>query len=84
MQLCRWAMDGTKNAMHYYTACSTMLLCVAYEIILAGFNFVVSTPTAKPPNIIPRQIFRLYGSNCTENWTDAKVRDSIREPCLVN
>ena len=31
------------------------------KIILADFNLVVSTQTAKPPNLIPRQIFRLYG-----------------------
>ena len=30
------------------------------KIILADFNLAVSTPTAKPPNLIPRQIFRLY------------------------
>ena len=31
------------------------------NIILADFNLAVSTPTAKPPNLNPRQIFRLYG-----------------------
>ena len=34
----------------------------AAKIILANFNLAVSTPTAKPPNLNPRQIFRLYGS----------------------
>ena len=29
--------------------------------ILADFNLAVSTPTAKLPNLNPRQIFRLYG-----------------------
>ena len=29
--------------------------------ILVDFNLAVSTPTAKPPNLFPRQIFRLYG-----------------------
>ena len=29
--------------------------------ILADFNLVVSTLTAKPPNLIPSQIFQLYG-----------------------
>ena len=29
--------------------------------IIGRSNLVVSTPTAKPPNLIPRQIFRLYG-----------------------
>ena len=32
----------------------------AANIILADFNLAVSTPTAKPPNLNPRQIFRLY------------------------
>ena len=31
------------------------------KIILVDFNLAVSTPTAKPPNLIPHQIFRLYG-----------------------
>ena len=33
----------------------------AANIILADFNLAVSTPTAKLPNLNPRQIFRLYG-----------------------
>ena len=32
------------------------------EKILADFNLAVQRHTAKPPNLIPRQIFRLYGS----------------------
>ena len=40
--------DGAKSA----TTCMTSL----YEIILADFNFAVSTPTTKLPNLIPRQI----------------------------
>ena len=32
------------------------------KIILADFNLAVSTPTAKPPHLIPRQIFQLYDS----------------------
>ena len=32
------------------------------KIILVDFNLVVSTPTVKPPNLISRQIFRLYGN----------------------
>ena len=34
----------------------------AAKIILADFNLAVSTPIAKPSNLNPRQIFRLYGS----------------------
>ena len=30
--------------------------------ILVDFNLAVSTPTAKPPNLFPHQLFRLYGS----------------------
>ena len=32
----------------------------AAKIILADFNLAVSTPIAKPPNLNPCQIFRLY------------------------
>ena len=32
------------------------------KITLANFNLAVSSLTAKAPNLIPRQIFRLYGS----------------------
>ena len=42
--------------------------CMQYVIMHSGqkyhcriFNLAVSTPTAKPPNLIPRQIFQLYG-----------------------
>ena len=34
------------------------------KIILADFNLPVSILTAKLPNLIPRQIFRLYGMSC--------------------
>ena len=36
------------------------------KIILADFNSAVSTPTAKPLNLIPRQIFRLYGTHTAD------------------
>ena len=39
-----------------------MSLHIQYEIILADFNLEVSTLTDKLPNLIPRQIFRLYGT----------------------
>ena len=35
------------------------------KIILVDFNLAVSTPTTKPPYLIPRQIFRRYGITCT-------------------
>ena len=56
--LCAGALDGAKSA----TAC-IMSLWLAYEILLADFNLAVSTPTAKPSNLILRQIFQLYGTN---------------------
>ena len=40
------------------------LTCCAAKIILANFNLEVSAPTAKPPNLNPCQIFRLYGISC--------------------
>ena len=52
----RGAPDGTKGT----TACIT-LLRVAGENNISGFNLAVSTQTAKPPNLIPHQIFQLYG-----------------------
>ena len=56
MQPHRGMPDRAKNS----TGC-IMSLPVVYEIILADFNLAVSTPTAKPQNLIPRRIFRLYG-----------------------
>ena len=38
------------------------LYALRTKIILVDFNLAVSAPTAKPPNLIPRQIFRLYVS----------------------
>ena len=35
------------------------------SIILVDFNLTVSTPTAKPATLIPRQIFQLYGIHGT-------------------
>ena len=32
------------------------------KITLADFNLAVSIQTAKPPNLLPCQIFRLYGT----------------------
>ena len=48
------------------------------QIILADFNLVVSTQTAKPPNLIPRQIFQLhvYGRSLTKHNTK---RDAQKE-----
>ena len=60
LAICRARVEGQRvkprallHALRHYALWA--------EIILADFNLVVSTPTAKPPNLIPRQIFRLYG-----------------------
>ena len=43
------------------TTCITSLRTLRAKIILADFNLVVSTQTDKPPNLVPHQIFWLYG-----------------------
>ena len=53
---------GTPGGAKSATACITSLRTLQAEIILVDFNLAVSTQTAKPPNLIPRQIFRLYGT----------------------
>ena len=40
------------HALHHYA--------LQAKIILADFNLAVSTPTAKPPNLIPHQLLWLY------------------------
>ena len=63
----RGAPDRAKSA----TACITSL-CVASKMILAGFNLAVSTLTPKLPNLIPHQIFQLYGMRIilASIWTE--------------
>ena len=56
---CRGAPGGAKSA----TACITSLRALQVKIILADFNLAVSTQTTKPPNLIPRQFFQLYGTS---------------------
>ena len=48
----RFKFGGSVQDRHTY-------IC-KYEI-LADFNLAVAKQTAKPPNLIPRQIFWLYG-----------------------
>ena len=60
----RGALDRAKST----TAC-IMSLRVACKIILVDFNLAVSTLTAKLPNLIPCQIFRLYG--IPKRWVSA-------------
>ena len=52
---------GVPGGAKSTTACITSLRPLQAKIILADFNLLVSTQTAKPPNLIPRQIFQLYG-----------------------
>ena len=49
-----WAWKGTKSA-------TVTSLHVAGKTILVYFNLAVSALIAKPPILIPCQIFRLYG-----------------------
>ena len=52
----RWAASrAVLHALCHY------VICVAGKNNGGGFNLVVSTLTAKPPNLIPRQFFWLYG-----------------------
>ena len=50
MQLCRGVPDGAKSTTACFMVLHTKL-----------FNLAISTPTTKPPNLIPHPIFRLYG-----------------------
>ena len=43
--------------------CMHMSLRIVYKIVLTDFTLVVSTWTAKPPNLISCQIFRLCGTS---------------------
>ena len=67
----RGVPGGAKSA----TACITSLH-VWVKIILA-----VSTLTSKLPNLIPRQIFRLYGSYC---GLIIKTKPSCITECNIN
>ena len=78
MQLYRGVLDGTKSA----TTC-TMSLHVAYEIILADFNLAVSTLTAKSQNIIPHQIFWLYGNNTVIRTLSSTRVQTMTYCCIV-
>ena len=40
--------------------CTHYVIMCHIQITVADFNLAVSTSTAKPPNLIPCQIFRLY------------------------
>ena len=50
--LARFKFGGLVQDRHTF-------ICI--EEILADFNLAVGRPTAKPPNLNHRQIFRLYG-----------------------
>ena len=53
----KWVPGRAKST----TACITSLrVAGAAKILLADFNLAVSTLTAEPPNLNPRQIFWLY------------------------
>ena len=54
-------VEGQPDWTKSITACIASLRIAKY-IILTDFNLAVSTLTAKPPNLIPHQIFWLYSS----------------------
>ena len=51
--LARFKFGGSVQDRHTF---------ICQEEILADFNLAVGRPTAKPPNLNHRQIFRLYGT----------------------
>ena len=50
-----------KRGQECYSMYYVLRIAGMANMILADFNLAVSTPTTKPPNLNPRQIFRLYG-----------------------
>ena len=52
---------GRRTGQERYSMYYVLRIAGAANIILVDFNLAVSTPTAIPPNLNPRQIFRLYG-----------------------
>ena len=56
IERCRARPRVLLHALHHYV--------LRAKIILVDFNLSVSTLAANPQNLIPRQIFRLYGISC--------------------
>ena len=50
-----------------------LLISTMNEFLLADFNLVVSWSMRQPPNLIPHQIFRLYGSSVYKTHQDIFV-----------
>ena len=72
---CRVEPRALLHALCHYT--------LRAKIILADFNLAVSTQTAKLPNLIPRQIFRLYGME-REDILGDKLREVLRDGFIEN
>ena len=64
---CRVGPRGLQHVLHHYAL--RVPGAGTAEIILADFNSAVSTPTAKPPNLNPCKIFRLYGITLLDSGT---------------
>ena len=56
-----WAPNNTLVGFKFGGLVQDRHTCICNEETLADFNLVVWRQTAKPPNLNPRQSFRLYG-----------------------
>ena len=54
LAICTACVEGPKALLH------ALRHVLGAKILLVDFNLAVSTPTAKLPNLIPCQIYRLY------------------------
>ena len=64
--------SGASGGARSATACITSLHALQAKIILVDFNLMVSTLTAKPPNLIPHQSLRLDGMVHYSNYAHEK------------
>ena len=67
---------GSLDRANSTTTCITSLH-VVYKIILADFNLAVSMSTAKLPNLILCQIFRLYGISSRGALSNASTTEKF-------
>ena len=62
LAICRAYVEGRRVEPRALLHALRRYYVLRVKIILADFNLAVSTLTAKLPNFIPGQIFRLYSS----------------------
>ena len=55
--------ESLLHALHHHALWENIILAANF-ILGVLFGGRVTTPTAKPPNLIPHQNFRLYGIMC--------------------